>query len=181
MHPKYQNKSLLSLIHYTFISCIQLSLKQLPKKGLSDQSMCQASVLLNNILTLTGPLLQHTASTCNFEDTEHLHSTLLLFCQQGTIEKHTIAVHVLVQKRELHLQPCLKLKICACNISVATAQVTLYIGQLDQYFCTFQSGSSINVKLQNNFALLNGVFIQRTLQLQYQTRFETCREAIHMV
>ena len=52
-------------------------------------SMCQAFTLSNNLDTVTGPLSQHTASTCTFEDTKTLRSILLLFCQQVLIEKHT--------------------------------------------------------------------------------------------
>ena len=49
-----------------------------------------SSVVLNNLVTamLTVPLSQHTASACTFEDTQHLHLILLLFCQLVVIRKH---------------------------------------------------------------------------------------------
>ena len=56
-------------------------------------SMCQTFTLLNNFDTVTGPLSQHTASTCTFEDTKTLCSILLLFCQQVLIEKHNSCSH----------------------------------------------------------------------------------------
>ena len=55
-------------------------------------SICQAFTFSNNVDTVTGPLSQHTASTCTFEDTKSLH-LILMFCQQEAIEKHTSFSH----------------------------------------------------------------------------------------
>ena len=50
-------------------------------------SMHRTFILLNDLIMLTGPLSQHTAITCTFEDMKHLISILLLFCQQVVIGK----------------------------------------------------------------------------------------------
>ena len=89
-----------------------------------------------------GPLSQLTASVCTFENTRQLRFILLLFCQQlGSDRKahHSPAVHVLVQKGEICLLPCPKLKMRPYNISVGNHVGGIYISQSD---------SLISVKLQ---------------------------------
>ena len=50
-------------------------------------SLHQASIILNDLVTLMKLLLQHRASTCTFKDTEHLCLILLLVYQQVAIGK----------------------------------------------------------------------------------------------
>ena len=75
-----------------------------------QQSMCQASILLNNLDTATELLLQHTASAYTVEDTEHLCLSLLVFCQQVALEEHASGSYVPVRS-ELCLLPNPK---CVC-------------------------------------------------------------------
>ena len=82
-----------------------------------QQSMHQASVLPNYLVTLMGPLLQHTDSTYTFEDTEHFRLSLLLFCQQVATEERSSS------KWAPPSNP--KSKMCLCNISMATNQISI--------------------------------------------------------
>ena len=70
-------------------------------------------VFSNDLVTLTVPLSQHTASVSTFEDTEHLRLICLVFCQQVAIRKHAGCSRSSSKKHgksELHLLPRPKLK-----------------------------------------------------------------------
>ena len=104
----------------------------------------------------------HTASVSTFEDMEHFHLILLVFCQQVAIRKHAGRSHSTSKERgksELRLLPHPKLKTHLQNVCVAPCWQ--HFGQSDQY-CTIltlfqrnQSAFSISMKLQNNFTLFN--------------------------
>ena len=83
-----------------------------------------SSVLSNDLVTLTVPLLRNTASIFTFENTEHLRLILLVFCQQVAMRKHASCSRSSLKKNgksELCLLPHPKLKTRLYKVSVATS------------------------------------------------------------
>ena len=130
-----------------------------------------SSVLLNDLVTLTVPLLRNTASIFTFENTEHLRLILLVFCQQVAMRKHASCSRSSLKSMEKVSStffPAQNWKlVCTTFLWQPRRRHFTLANQISNTkFHTFQrnqSDFSISVKLQNNFTLFNGTFIQTTL------------------